>query len=151
MSVDRYDGLPFIARFRWYTGKITERFYRNFAEKKILAARCEKCGYTVVPPRAVCPKCSSRLSEEHLVELNGKGVVLSYTVVRKKLDGKGNYVEMEKPVIIAAIKLDGADSQIFSKLGEVWEKDVRIGLEVVPVWAEKREGKPSDLLYFKPR
>jgi len=41
MGVDRYSGLPFVARFRWSVGKIMEKFYRSFAEKKIIAAKCE--------------------------------------------------------------------------------------------------------------
>ncbi|WP_290597712.1 MULTISPECIES: Zn-ribbon domain-containing OB-fold protein [unclassified Archaeoglobus] len=150
VGVVRYEGLPFVARFRWNTGKIMEKFYEKFAEKQIIAARCENCGYTVVPPRMICPKCSSKMDEKNLVNMDGRGVVLSHTVVRKKLDGKGNFIDLNKPEIVAAIKLKGADSQIFVRLGEVEAEELKPGMEVVPVWAEKPEGKPSDLLYFKP-
>jgi len=148
VGVVRYEGLPFVARFRWNVGKIMEKFYSKFAERQIYASRCEKCGYTVTPPRIVCPKCSSRMDESNLVEIEDRGVVLGYTVVRKKLDGKGNFVELDKPAIIAAVKLNGADSQIFVRLDEVEVDEVKPGMEVVAVWAEKCEGKPSDLLYF---
>ena len=150
MGVVRYEGLPFVARFRWNTGKIMEKFYGGFAERQILAAKCENCGYTVVPPRVICPKCSSKMNENNLVKLDGRGVVLSYTVVRKKLDGKGGFVTLDKPEVIAAVKLNGADSMIFAKIGDVDVKDIKSGMEVVPVWAEKPEGRLSDLLYFRP-
>jgi len=145
MGVDRYSGLPFVARFRWSVGKTMEKFYRSFAEKKILAAKCEKCSYTVVPPRQICPQCYSTIGEENLVELSGKGVVESLTEVAFKLDGKGDYIWLEKPELLAAIRLEGANSTIFARV----EGDVRIGSEVEPVWAEKTEGKPSDLVSFK--
>ena len=117
MGVVRYEGLPFVARFRWNTGKIMEKFYGGFAERQILAAKCENCGYTVV---------------------------------RKKLDGKGGFVTLDKPEVIAAVKLNGADSMIFAKIGDVDVEDIKNGMEVVPVWAEKPEGRLSDLLYFRP-
>ncbi|AAB91102.1 MULTISPECIES: Zn-ribbon domain-containing OB-fold protein [Archaeoglobus] len=145
MGVDRYSGLPFVARFRWSVGKLMERFYRSFEEKKIMAAKCEKCSYTVVPPRQICPQCYSKLGESCLVELSGRGVVESFTEVNFKLDGKGGYIWLEKPEVLAAIKLDGASSTIFARV----EGDVKLGSKVEPVWAEKTEGKPSDLIGFR--
>lgn len=150
MGVVRYEGLPFVARFKWNVGKIMEEFYSKFAEKLIYASRCKRCGYTVIPPRIVCPKCGTRMDKSNLVEVEDRGVVLGYTVVRKKLDGRGNFVELDNPEILAAVKLNGADSQIFVRLDEVKVEEMKPGMEVVAVWAEKREGKPSDLVYFKP-
>lgn len=150
MSVVRYTGLPFVARFRWSTGKLMETFYKAFAEKRILAVKCERCGYTATPPRIVCPKCNSRISEKNIVELDSEGIVQSFTVVRMKLDGKGSFVKLENPEIIAAVKLNGTDSTIFVKIGEVKPENMRVGMKVKAVWAEKLGGKPSDLLYFKP-
>lgn len=143
MGVVRYTGLPFVARFRWNVGKTMEKFYQSFKDEKILAARCERCGYTVVPPRTVCPKCSAR--EQNLVELDGRGRIEGLTAVKFKLDGKGGYVWLEEPEILAAIRLNGADSLIFARV----EGDATTGAEVEPVWAEKLEGKPSDLLRFR--
>jgi len=145
VGVVRYTGLPFVARFKWNVGHTMEKFYRGFKDKKILAARCERCGYTVVPPRMVCPKCSARMGEQSLVELDGRGRIESLTAVKFKLDGKGEYLWLGKSEFLAAIKLNGADSLIFARV----EGDATIGAEVEPVWAEKPEGKPSDLLFFR--
>lgn len=145
MGVERYSGIPFVARFRWSVGKLMERFYNGFREKKIFAAKCEKCGYAVVPPRIICPTCNARLQENSIFELTGRGVVESITEVMFRLDGKGGFDWFERPQILAAIKLEGANSTIFAKIiGEA-----KIGDTVEPVWAEVREGKPSDLLGFK--
>lgn len=145
MGVVRYGGLPFVARFRWNVGKVMEKFYQSFKDRKIVAARCKKCGYVVVPPRVVCPKCSARLGEENLIELDGRGKVESYTAVRFRLDGKGGYIWLDEPQFLAAIRLNGVDSLIFARV----DGEPSIGAEVEPVWAEKCEGKPSDLIGFR--
>ncbi len=145
MGIVRYSGLPFVARFKWSVGEAMEKFYQGFKDKKILAAKCEKCGYTVVPPRIICPKCSSKLGEGSIIELNGKGRIESLTNVRFKLDGKGGYIWLENAELLAAIRLNGVDSLIFAKI----EGDAVIGAEVEPVWAEERKGRPSDLLGFR--
>jgi len=85
------------------------------------------------------------MGEENFVELSGRGVVESLTEVAFRLDGKGGYIWLEKPELLAAVKLEGANSTIFVRV----EGDARIGSEVEPVWAEKTEGKPSDLISFR--
>ncbi len=143
-GVIRYQGIPFVARFRWSTGEIMEKFIRALGEKKLLAARCE-CGYTVFPPRIRCPKCCSRLSDENLVELNGRGRIVSFTEVFFKLDGKGNFVDLDEPERLAAVKLDGADSLVFAKVCG----DVKDGAAVEVVWREEAVGKLDDIVCFR--
>lgn len=143
MGVDRYSGIPFVARFRWSVGKIMEEFYSKFREKKLIASQCEKCGYTVFPPRHICPKCYGKL--EKFVELSGRGVIESYTEVWFKLDGKGSYVWLEKPEKLASIRLNGADSRIFARV----EGEAKTGASVEPMWKDSPEGKPSDLIGFR--
>ena len=143
-GVIRYEGIPFVARFRWSAGEMMERFIKSLGERKLLAARCS-CNYTVFPPRIRCPKCYAKLSSENLVELSGKGKILSFTRVYFKLDGKGNFVELEEPEILAAIKLDGADSTIFAKICG----DAKEGAEVEVVWGEETKGELSDVVCFR--
>jgi hypothetical protein len=149
-GIVRYEGAPFVARFGWYAGELMEKFVKSLAEKKLLATRCPKCGYTIVPPRIRCVKCYTKLGEENLVELSGKGKLLSYTVVHTIPDGKGGFTDLDKPVLLGAIKLDEADSTIFAVLGEVEPEKLVEGLEVQVVWREETKGELADIAYFKP-
>jgi uncharacterized OB-fold protein len=139
MPVERYEGIPFVARFRWTTGEIHELFLEKFKEKKIVGAKCN-CGYVVVPPRIICPQCLKRLSFDNFVELPQRGVVISRTDVKFKIDSAGNYEKAEE--ILVAVKLQSANSTLFLKALE----PVNIGDEVEVVWKEEREGLPGDII-----
>jgi len=56
-----------------------ESFYKFIRERKIMAARCNKCGTLLLPPKPLCTKCFS--TDFKWVELEGKGKLLSYTVI----------------------------------------------------------------------
>jgi len=56
-----------------------ESFYKLVAERKLMAARCRKCGELLVPPRPMCPHCYSRDLE--WTQLKGEGELLTYTVI----------------------------------------------------------------------
>jgi len=56
-----------------------ESFYNLVKEGKLMAAKCNRCGTLLLPPRPVCTNC---LSEDfEWVELKGKGKLLTYTVI----------------------------------------------------------------------
>jgi uncharacterized OB-fold protein len=67
-----------------------------------------------------------------------------------KLDGEGNFLDLGKPEIIGAIKLDKADSTIFMPLEGIKPKDVAAGLKVKVQWREETKGELSDIRCFKP-
>jgi uncharacterized OB-fold protein len=145
-KVIKYKGLPFVAGFRWSVGFLMERFMKSLVNKKILAAKCPGCGYTYVPPRSRCGKCYAQLGETNLVELSGKGRLVSYTIAQVELDGSGNFRDLEKPRVIGAIKLEGVDSTIFMPLEEVDPKEVKEGMEVEVKWRDEMKG-PADLAF----
>lgn len=149
-EVIRVSGLPIVAGFQWSVGKMMERFIKAFADRKILAAKCPECGYTYVPPRLRCGKCSTQFEEKNLVELSGKGSLIGYTTAYVQLDGKGNFLDLDKPKVIGAIKLDDSDSTIFLPLGEVDPQDVKEGIRVEAVWRKETKGEIADIMYFKP-
>jgi len=149
-EVIRVTGLPMVAGFRWSVGKMMEKFIKSFADRKILAAKCPKCGYTYVPPRSRCGKCYTKIEEKNLVALSGKGTLIGYTTAYVQLDGRGNFLDMDKPKVIGAIKLEGSDSTIFMPLGEVDPKKVKEGIKVKAVWKEETKGEISDIVYFEP-
>jgi uncharacterized OB-fold protein len=56
-----------------------ESFYKFVGEGKLMAAKCSKCGTTLLPPRPVCNKCFSKDLE--WVKPEGNGNLLTYTVI----------------------------------------------------------------------
>ena len=143
-------GLPFVAGFRWSVGFQMERFIKSLANKKILASKCPKCGYTYVPPRSRCGKCCTKLEEANLIELSGKGNLVGYTTAYVELDGSGNFRDLDKPKVIGAIKLEGADSTIFMPIEEVDPKDVKEGMKVEVKWRDETKGQLADIEHFRP-
>ena len=142
--------LPFVANFSWSAGFLMEKFIKELANKRILAAKCPGCGYTYVPPRSRCGKCYAKIEEKNMMNLSGKGTLVSYTKAYVKLDGQGNFQDLEKPEIIGAIKLDNADSTIFMPLERIKLRDVTEGLKVKVQWREETKGELSDIRYFIP-
>jgi len=56
-----------------------ESFYKFVSERKLMAAKCSKCGTLLLPPKPMCTKCLS--TDFKWVKLKGKGKLLSYTVI----------------------------------------------------------------------
>ena len=142
--------IPYAANFSWSTGFIMEKFIKELANKKILAAKCPKCGYTYAPPRNRCSECHAKIEEKNLINLSGKGKLVSYTTAHVKLDGSGNFEDLKKPEIIGAIKLDKADSTIFMPLEGIRGKDITKGLKVKVQWRDETKGELSDIKCFTP-
>jgi hypothetical protein len=142
--------IPYAANFSWSTGFIMQKFIQELANRKILAAKCPICGYTYVPPRNRCGKCNAKIEEKNLINLSGKGTLVSYTTAHVQLDGNGNFQDLKKPVIIGAIKLDKADSTIFMPLEGIKPRDVAEGRKVKVQWREETKGELSDIKCFTP-
>ena len=56
-----------------------EQFYKFLEERKIMAAKCQKCGSKFVPPRPMCTNCFSK--ELDWVQLETRGKLLTYTII----------------------------------------------------------------------
>ena len=150
-DVLKVDGLPIVsANFCWSVGVLMEKFLKALGSKKFMAIKCPKCGYICVPPRSRCVRCNTKMGEKDLIELSGKGTLVSYTVAHVELDGKANFKDLEKPKLIGAIKPDDADSTIFMPLGEVEPKDLKTGMKVSLQWNKDTKGELTDIKYFKP-
>ncbi|MEM2030978.1 MAG: Zn-ribbon domain-containing OB-fold protein [Archaeoglobaceae archaeon] len=140
--VTRYEGIPFVARFRWSVGELFDEFLNGLRNAKLIASKCS-CGYTVLPPRVRCPKCYAKLSRENLVEISGKGVIEAYTRVFFKLDGNGNEIWLDKPVTLAMVKFEGVNSTLVLPY---LDTEISEGTEVEVVWRDERSGSVSDIL-----
>jgi uncharacterized OB-fold protein len=57
----------------------TEQFYKFIGEKKLMAAKCKKCGSMYVPPRPMCANCFSK--ELDWIEVKPKGKLVTYTII----------------------------------------------------------------------
>ncbi len=56
-----------------------ESFYKFVGEGRLVAAKCNKCGTTFLPPRPLCTKCFSKDLE--WFKPSGEGKLLTYTVI----------------------------------------------------------------------
>lgn len=128
------------------SGEAGDRFFKALKDEgKFLAAKCTCCGKTYFPPRIYC---EYDFSETEFVEISGEGCVRAFTVATLDI----NEEPLENPEIYAIIDLDGTDGSIIHLLGEVDAEDVCAGMKVKPVLKskEEREGRITDILYFKP-
>lgn len=131
--------------YRYFAGKCGSRFLTTLRdEKKILAARCPHCRTVFLPPRRVCDKCYRRLDQ--WVEVGPAGTISSFTV----LHYWEPYLPYPPPLVMAQIKLDGADTALTHLLREVPPEEVKIGMRVAPVFAAERKARITDIAYFKP-
>jgi uncharacterized OB-fold protein len=77
----------------------TRHFWDGCKEGELRLQRCTECGYSYFPPRAFCPKCSSRAVE--IYKASGKGVLWSYVINMRPRPDMGT-----EPYAIAVVQLD---------------------------------------------
>jgi len=134
-----------IMPYKYSVGALGSKFFIALRDrKKIVGVRCSSCNIVIVPPRSACSKCSGKLDE--LVELDGKGTLLTYSVVHYKSDVQ----VLEPPFAYGVIQLDGADTGFTHVLSEVDLDKIKIGMRLEPVFKEKRQGNILDIKYFRP-
>ena len=141
--------VPFTANYAWSVGVMMEKFIKSLADKKLFAAKCPNCGYTYVPPRNRCGKCGAKIEENDMVELSGKGRLLSSTDASLDLDGSGNFVELDTPRIICAVVFEGADSTLFLPLVDGGDDVLLSGTEMDIVWNKETTGSIKDIAGVK--
>ena len=77
-----------------------EQFYKFVSERRLMAAKCKKCGTMLLPPRPMCTKCFS--SDLEWVELKNKGKLLTYTVIHVS----PKQFELLIPYAVGIVKLE---------------------------------------------
>ena len=134
-----------MAPYKYSMGVLASKFFVKLRDsRKICAAKCPACGSITVPPRSSCPKCFSKITE--LVELSGKGTLVTYTVVHYD----SSVQAAQPPYAVGVIKLEGADKGITHLIGEVDFKKLKKGMKLEPVFRDKRQGSMLDIEYFRP-
>ncbi len=137
--------------YRHTAGQAASRFFRELKDnKRIMGVRCGSCQRVLVPPRTFCERCFVPIDE--WVEVQDRGTLATYTIVYARFA-----TLPPPPYCIALIKLDGADTALMHYVGgldlqdlETAKKALSVGMPVQAVWRDEREGKISDIQYFKP-
>jgi uncharacterized OB-fold protein len=80
------------------------RFWReNPSRYNLVGFKCNNCGKTYFPPRAICPICHRKsVGKIEEVKLKGTGKVYSVTEVHDTLDE----LAMMKPYLVAIVEMD---------------------------------------------
>ncbi len=142
-------------RFKWAGGPYLGRLLTELRDHGILwAAQCPGCQRLLLPPRIVCAACYTRLPEfpEGWIRLSGKGTLEDWErIVYPQMDPETGEIRSE-PYIHGTFRLDEGVVYVHN-LGpeELDEKDLRKGMRVEMVMRppEEREGKPTDIKYFR--
>ncbi|MCS7108818.1 MAG: Zn-ribbon domain-containing OB-fold protein [Sulfolobales archaeon] len=112
----------------------------------LVGIRCKDCGYTCYPPKAACPKCSSRNIER--IALGSVGKIVSYTVVNVPIEGFENM----SPLVIALVET--SNGKVLTQLTNVKPEEVRLGMEVeatIRRSAMTLDGYVPYIVKFKPK
>lgn len=131
--------------YNWWAGDTASKFLLAIRdERKILGTKCDSCNRVFVPPRKTCPSCFT--DNNQWVNVSDIGVLEAFTVARRQLAA----LQGKVPVCFGLIKLEGADTALLHYLGEVDPEDIKIGMRLRARFAEEREGKITDIAYFRP-
>ena len=139
------DERPRTMRYSNAAGPIRSRFLLYLRDhQKILGTRCPACGRVFVPAKSTCPKCFENIKE--WVEVSPEGTLETYTIVYKAEP----FHIAAVPFAFGIIKLDGADTGMVHRLGEIDFRKISIGMKVKAVFNEERKGDIRDIKYFRP-
>ena len=139
------DERPRIWRYSYSAGPVRSKFLLHLRDqKKIMGTRCPSCGRVYVPARSTCLRCFEDMEE--WVEVSDEGTLETYTVVHKS----GPVYPPDIPFAFGIIKLDGADTGLAHRLGEVDFERISIGMRVKAVFEDQLKGDIRDIKYFKP-
>ncbi|MFK8040926.1 Zn-ribbon domain-containing OB-fold protein [Congregibacter sp.] len=77
----------------------SEPWFKACNEGRLLIQRCESCGHHQFYPRIVCRNCGA--AEPAWVEASGKGLIVSFTVVRRPISEA-----YAAPYVVALVDLE---------------------------------------------
>jgi uncharacterized OB-fold protein len=119
----------------------TQEFWDATADGRFLLKRCDSCATVIWYPRFVCPACHA--IETSWFEASGKGIVYSYTIVRR---GQGPYQDAA-PFVVAYVELEEGP-RVMTNLVDVELDAIEVGMAVEVVWHDTGEG--NALYRFRP-
>ena len=101
----------------------TRPFFEAATEGKLRLPRCEDCEFIIFYPRARCPACRSRRTR--WTDLSGRGVVYSYTIVRR---APGRW-KAHTPYVVAYVELEEGPRMV-TNIVDCDPESVSIGMPV---------------------
>ncbi|MQY31156.1 hypothetical protein NRB56_67640 [Nocardia sp. RB56] len=136
---------PLRMRYTFVAGAGRSGFLRGLAHRRLLARACPSCHQVYLPAPEFCARCLVELGAT--TELDGRGTVSTFCVVSFPFPGQ----EIEPPYVVAHIRPHGADTRLMHLIREVDIADVRIGMEVEPVWADgELEPSWTSIRHYRP-
>jgi uncharacterized OB-fold protein len=134
------------ADYLYTNGVAGERFFLGLRDAgKILAAKCDACGLTYLPPRMYCEVCMGPLKT--WTEVTGPATVEGVTVTH--VDDHGD--RLAEPQVWAILRWPGIHGGFVHRLA-VEPAKAKPGLKVRPVLKPRKErvGNITDIREFAP-
>ena len=116
-------------------------FWAATAEGRFQLQRCNECDTVLWFPRRHCPSCWTE--NVSTFDASGKGVVYSFTVIRK---GAMAYKE-SGPFVIAYVEL-AEGPRVMTNIVDCDVETVKVGMPVEVVWHDTGQG--NALYRFRP-
>lgn len=111
-------------------------FWAAAASGQLVLAHCSACTAAVHPPAAVCPHCGSTEPAFSFEAVDGRGVVRSWTVIRRSfLPG------FEVPFVLVDVELDGVDDvRLIGRLVDGVDAPLSLSATVVVAFEQLDDG-----------
>jgi uncharacterized OB-fold protein len=105
---------------------------------KIMVSSCKRCSRTIAPPRDICPYCGKLAGKMVLHEIDGRGKVISHTVLQMPPEGfkpplKMALVELEQGAVVLSLAgEDNAELTIGAHVRIDEDSDNRLRYHLLP-------------------
>jgi len=121
------------------------RFWRENPSRYNLAGfKCNSCGRTYFPPRAICPVCHRKsVGKIEKVKLKGEGKIFSFTEVQEGLEE----LSMQRPYILAMVEMDEG-AMVTGQIIDCEACDIDIGTRVRASLRKLSEEGPSGIIHY---
>jgi uncharacterized OB-fold protein len=128
--------------YKYSMGGQSKFFIELMNNKKILGAKCTKCGKTWLPPRINCSDC---YVPTEWVEVKHTGTIEVSTIVWFTTSAFVQNI----PYGIAYVKLDGASTAVLQGIfsESLVPSKIKKGKQVRAVFQKEREGKMTDFFF----
>jgi len=131
--------------YSWWAGETAGRFLKTLRDRQtIMGTRCERCDRVFVPPRKTCPTCFTE--NKAWTAVSDEGTVTAFTVARRQLAA----IPQPVPVVLALIRLDGADTALLHTIGRVDPDRVSIGMRVRARFSRDAGATMAAISHFEP-
>jgi uncharacterized OB-fold protein len=124
--------------------ELTQPFWDAAAEGRLVAQRCQSCGFWSHPPRIICNKCHS--FDMKWEPVSGKGTLYSFEVMHmQSITG----FEDKVPYTTVLVELEEQPKLLFLGYRDGKGEDLKMGMPM-EVFFEKIEGTDVTIPQFRP-